>query len=122
MPVLMLLCCSGVISVVDPTALDRETTASIPLVLTARDQASDAMASSLIINVDLDDINDNTPFFSPSSYSASVFEVQMGILVGQFSLAPQKGTELCGPFCPVIIDCALLGVGTWRVCGHSVCK
>ncbi len=69
------LCFSGVITVVDPTALDRESTASIPLILTARDQASDARASSLTINVDLDDINDNTPFFSPPAYSASVLEV-----------------------------------------------
>ncbi len=65
----------GVISVLDPTALDRETTSTIPLTLTARDQASDPRASSLIIYVDLDDINDNTPLFSPASYSASVLEV-----------------------------------------------
>lgn len=61
----------------DPTALDRESTATIPLILTARDQASDARASTLTIFVDLDDINDNTPFFLQTSYSASVQEVKI---------------------------------------------
>ena len=70
----------GVISVRNPASLDRETTPTIPLLLIARDQGSNPLGSTLEIFVDLDDINDNSPIFSPASYFASVPEVRMHML------------------------------------------
>lgn len=71
------LCVLGVISVRNPAALDRETTPTIPLLLIARDLGSNPLASTLQIYVDLDDINDNSPVFSPASYFASIPEVRV---------------------------------------------
>jgi hypothetical protein len=59
----------------DPTVLDRETTPVVVLVLTATDGGSPPRADTFRIEVTLDDINDNTPFFVPAVYTASVAEV-----------------------------------------------
>lgn len=66
----------GVISVRDPTSLDREATDMISVTLRATDNGSPlSRASDLILEVILDDINDNTPEFMPASYTATVREV-----------------------------------------------
>ena len=65
----------GVISVQDPTLLDREATPSVSVTLQATDSGFSPQASQLIIEVVLDDINDNSPIFMPAVYTASIREV-----------------------------------------------
>lgn len=66
---------SGVISVINPSLLDRETQPSLMLRLVASDGGANPQASSLFITVELEDINDNPPVFTQSVYTASVREV-----------------------------------------------
>lgn len=70
---------SGVISVIDPAALDRETQPSLMIQLIATDAGMDALAASLFITVELEDINDNPPIFTQNIYIASVREVSSSV-------------------------------------------
>ena len=66
---------SGLISVAKP--LNREALASYTLTVTGTDSvpgAAEAKSSSVIVTVTVDDVNDNTPAFTPSSYTANVLE------------------------------------------------
>lgn len=67
----------GVISVISPTSLDREMQSSLMLRLIASDGGANALASSLFITVELEDINDNPPVFTETVYTATVREVSM---------------------------------------------
>ena len=54
--------------------LDRETSDSYQLVVTATDGGSPARSGRLLVNVTVLDVNDNSPVFVPSSYNVSVNE------------------------------------------------
>ncbi|XP_077984865.1 protocadherin Fat 4-like [Glandiceps talaboti] len=59
------------------TKLDRETISSYQLTITAADSLlipADERTASENITITVDDVNDNTPVFTPSAYSASVVE------------------------------------------------
>lgn len=72
----MLVCvAAGVISVANPSLLDRETQPTLSLRLIATDGGTSPMNSVLFITVDLDDINDNAPFFVRVPYSTNIAEV-----------------------------------------------
>ena len=55
--------------------LDRETTNSYTLTLTATDQGTIQMSSSIELTVILADVNDNNPMFAVDPYSVRVAEV-----------------------------------------------
>ena len=66
---------SGEITVATPSALDRETTPTITIRLTATDNGGTRLASTVPITVVLTNINDFSPVFSLPAYSESVLEV-----------------------------------------------
>ena len=66
---------SGEITVASPSALDRETTPTMMIRLTATDNGGTRLASTVPITVVLTNINDFSPVFSLPSYSISVPEV-----------------------------------------------
>ena len=59
--------------------LDRETTNSYTLTLTATDQGTVQMSSSIELTVILADVNDNNPMFAVDPYSVRVAEVGNGV-------------------------------------------
>ena len=74
---MLFVCVAGVISVADPSLLDRETQPTLSLRLIATDGGVNAMNSVLFITVDLDDINDNAPYFVGTPYSTNIAEVMI---------------------------------------------
>ena len=56
------------------SALDRETVPSYNLLIFAIDTGSPPQTSNVTLNITVEDLNDNSPIFSPPSYSAIVFE------------------------------------------------
>ncbi|GFN81719.1 protocadherin-11 x-linked [Plakobranchus ocellatus] len=54
--------------------LNREEQASYPLVVVASDNGKPARSSSVLINVQVTDVNDNTPVFGKPNYTANVLE------------------------------------------------
>eukprot|EP00035_Acanthoeca_spectabilis_P006219 m.122020 g.122020 ORF g.122020 m.122020 type:complete len:4758 (-) comp13405_c0_seq2:212-14485(-) len=72
---------NGSISVAAP--LDRETTATYNLVLSASDAGAPSNTNVTVFSIDILDINDNSPVFNQSSYSAAVREdAIVGLKVG----------------------------------------
>ncbi|KAM8847838.1 protocadherin alpha-3-like isoform 11-T11 [Synchiropus picturatus] len=63
-------------------ALDREKEAAMTLTLSAIDGGTPSKSGTMIIRVNVLDINDNTPKFSQSLYKASVYEnVKLGSII-----------------------------------------
>ncbi|XP_062873349.1 protocadherin Fat 3a isoform X1 [Trichomycterus rosablanca] len=54
--------------------LDRETIAGYALVVRALDGGTPAMSSTVIVNVDISDVNDNPPVFTPANHTAVIQE------------------------------------------------
>ena len=54
--------------------LDRETTESYSLTVQATDQGAPSMLSTVVVNVTILDVNDNTPICSQASYVIEVAE------------------------------------------------
>uniref|UniRef100_A0A4W5JKL0 Cadherin domain-containing protein n=1 Tax=Hucho hucho TaxID=62062 RepID=A0A4W5JKL0_9TELE len=52
--------------------LDRETTSGYTLTVLASDNGVPARSSSATVNIDVSDVNDNPPLFSPANYSLIV--------------------------------------------------
>ena len=94
----------GVISVRDPSLLDRETQSSLMVQLIATDGGTNPRVATLLITVELEDINDNTPMFSQSVYTANVREVR----------SPPHLTSLLDS-CHCINSSDYLCRGSWRV-------
>ena len=65
----------GEITVASPSALDRETTPRVSILLTATDNGVTRRASTVPITVILTNINDFSPMFDAPRYSQSVPEV-----------------------------------------------
>ena len=106
----------GVISVQDPTVLDREVSPTVTLILTATDGGDNARAQTLTIVVNLDDINDNTPMFMPAEYTASVAEVSPALP------PPSPPPSTCDTgYSNVTILLVCPGLQCWCVCYHGEC-
>ena len=77
--------------------LDRESTTSYTLTLTATDQGSDQMSSSIELTVILADVNDNIPDFAVETYTARVAEVgrHEEVHVANFSVISISGVRVC---------------------------
>ncbi|XP_066556278.1 protocadherin Fat 4 [Amia ocellicauda] len=54
--------------------LDREQTSMLTVLLTVRDKGSPQLSSSMNLSVFIDDVNDNAPIFTKSSYKVTVME------------------------------------------------
>jgi len=84
---LSLLLCEGVIRVSDSILLDREVMPVFNLLLTATDQGTTPMASTIDIQVVLGDVNDNSPEFGVQVYNADVVEVCRHTVVSSVPIA-----------------------------------
>ncbi|XP_053564600.1 protocadherin Fat 3 isoform X2 [Bombina bombina] len=62
----------GLIKVNDK--LDRERVSGYSLLIEARDSGVPPMSSSVTVNIDISDVNDNSPQFTPANYSAVIQE------------------------------------------------
>ena len=93
----------------NPTSLDREAREAVPIQLLATDRGAVSLVSNLTIRVVLGDINDNTPMFSQSSYTASVPEVHMLLYNHMYCTA-------CN------IHGLLAGFKCWGVCDSCDCN
>ncbi|KAI1242062.1 Protocadherin Fat 3 [Lamprotornis superbus] len=54
--------------------LDRERISGYSLVVQARDSGTPPLSSSATVNVDISDVNDNSPVFTPANYTAVIQE------------------------------------------------
>ncbi|KAF2982436.1 hypothetical protein EK904_014890, partial [Melospiza melodia maxima] len=54
--------------------LDRERISGYSLVVQARDSGTPPLSSSVTVNVDISDVNDNSPVFTPANYTAVIQE------------------------------------------------
>ncbi|XP_028656255.1 protocadherin Fat 3a isoform X1 [Erpetoichthys calabaricus] len=54
--------------------LDREMVSGYSLTVRALDSGSPAMSSTVVVNIDISDVNDNPPLFLPSNYTAVIQE------------------------------------------------
>lgn len=75
-------------SIFTAVPLDRERFAHYELVVEASDGAVDPRRTSLILQVDITDINDNSPVFSQSTYTVNVPENRpAGTVILQLSVS-----------------------------------
>ncbi|XP_043928134.1 protocadherin Fat 3 isoform X2 [Protopterus annectens] len=63
---------TGLITLKEP--LDREKVSGYSLVVQAKDSGSPPMSSTVTVNVDISDVNDNSPSFTPANYTAVIQE------------------------------------------------
>ncbi|XP_038617667.1 protocadherin Fat 3 isoform X2 [Tachyglossus aculeatus] len=54
--------------------LDRERVSGYSLLIQAEDSGIPALSSTVTVNIDISDVNDNSPVFTPSNYSAVIQE------------------------------------------------
>nr|XP_028581876.1 protocadherin Fat 3 isoform X4 [Podarcis muralis] len=54
--------------------LDRERVSGYSLVIQARDSGTPPLSASVTVNVDISDVNDNSPVFTPANYTAVIQE------------------------------------------------
>ncbi|KAJ6664914.1 hypothetical protein lerEdw1_005886, partial [Lerista edwardsae] len=54
--------------------LDRERVSGYSLVIQARDSGTPPLSASVMVNVDISDVNDNSPVFTPANYTAVIQE------------------------------------------------
>ncbi|XP_035389998.1 protocadherin Fat 3a isoform X2 [Electrophorus electricus] len=79
--------------------LDRETTADYTLVVRALDSGTPAMSTTVLVNIDISDINDNPPTFSPANHSAVIQENKpMGTSILQLSVIDKDAAHNGPPF------------------------
>ncbi|XP_035391659.1 protocadherin Fat 3 [Electrophorus electricus] len=80
-------------------ALDRETVSSYTLTVQAFDSGSPAMSTAVIVNIEIADINDNTPVFSPANASAVIqLNKPAGTTVLTLSVSDNDSPRNAGPF------------------------
>uniref|UniRef100_A0A4W5NWP6 FAT atypical cadherin 1a n=1 Tax=Hucho hucho TaxID=62062 RepID=A0A4W5NWP6_9TELE len=85
--------------------LDRETTSGYTLTVVASDSGVPARSSSATVNIDVSDVNDNPPLFSPANYSLIVQENRpMGTSVVQLIVTDRDATHNGPPFAFAIVD------------------
>uniref|UniRef100_A0AAZ3QH71 Protocadherin Fat 1 n=1 Tax=Oncorhynchus tshawytscha TaxID=74940 RepID=A0AAZ3QH71_ONCTS len=85
--------------------LDRETTSGYTLTVLASDNGVPARSSSTTVNVDVSDVNDNPPLFSPANYSLIIQENRpMGTSVVQLMVTDRDATHNGPPFAFAIVD------------------
>ncbi|KAJ8280395.1 hypothetical protein GJAV_G00054020 [Gymnothorax javanicus] len=79
--------------------LDRETVFSYSLAVRALDSGSPAMSSTVMVNIDIADINDNPPSFTPSNYTAVIQENKpVGTSILQLSVTDKDSSHNGPPF------------------------
>ncbi|XP_077575888.1 protocadherin Fat 1a [Stigmatopora nigra] len=104
---------SGTPFVVDPLHghlkvarhLDREQTSGYTLTLLAVDNGTPPLSASVVVNVDISDVNDNPPLFSQANYSIIVQENQApGTSVLQLQVSDRDASHNGPPFAFAIAD------------------
>ncbi|KAM6932333.1 protocadherin Fat 3-like [Lycodopsis pacificus] len=87
----------GVIKVNKP--LDRETVPSYSLAIRALDSGIPPMSSTVMVNIDISDINDNPPTFSPANLTTVIQENKpIGTSILQLSVNDQDSSHNGEPF------------------------
>ncbi|XP_066507712.1 protocadherin Fat 3 [Hoplias malabaricus] len=80
-------------------ALDRETVASYSLSVQAFDSGSPAMSTTVTVNIELADVNDNAPVFSPANASAVIqLNKPAGTTLLTLSVSDNDSPRNGGPF------------------------
>uniref|UniRef100_A0A4W6CNK6 FAT atypical cadherin 3a n=1 Tax=Lates calcarifer TaxID=8187 RepID=A0A4W6CNK6_LATCA len=88
---------SGVIKV--NKQLDRETVPSYSLAIRALDSGIPPMSSTVMVNIDISDINDNPPIFSPANLTTVIQENKpIGTSILQLSVIDQDSSHNGPPF------------------------
>ncbi|XP_064159770.1 protocadherin Fat 3a isoform X4 [Anguilla rostrata] len=79
--------------------LDRETVSTYSLAVRALDSGSPAMSSTVMVNIDISDINDNPPSFTPSNYTTVIQENKpVGTSILQLSVTDKDSSHNGPPF------------------------
>ncbi|XP_051521516.1 protocadherin Fat 3-like isoform X2 [Myxocyprinus asiaticus] len=79
--------------------LDRETMAGYTLSVRALDSGTPAMSSTVQVNIDISDVNDNPPTFTPANHTAVIQENKpLGTSVLQLSVIDQDASHNGPPF------------------------
>ncbi|XP_036391985.1 protocadherin Fat 3a [Megalops cyprinoides] len=79
--------------------LDRETVSGYSLAVRALDSGSPAMSSTVMVNIDISDINDNPPSFTPSNYTTVIQENKpVGTSILQLSVTDKDSSHNGPPF------------------------
>uniref|UniRef100_A0A671THD5 FAT atypical cadherin 3a n=1 Tax=Sparus aurata TaxID=8175 RepID=A0A671THD5_SPAAU len=79
--------------------LDRETVPSYSLAIRALDSGIPPMSSNVMVNIDVSDINDNPPIFSPANLTAVTQENKpIGTSILQLSITDQDSSHNGPPF------------------------
>ncbi|MBN3316900.1 FAT3 protein, partial [Atractosteus spatula] len=79
--------------------LDRETVSGYSLAVRALDSGSPAMSSTVMVNVDISDVNDNPPLFNPSNYTAVIQENKpIGTSILQLSVTDKDSSHNGPPY------------------------
>ncbi|XP_017287650.1 protocadherin Fat 3a isoform X2 [Kryptolebias marmoratus] len=87
----------GVIKVNKP--LDRETVPSYSLAIRALDTGTPPMSSTTLVNIEISDINDNPPTFTPTNLAAVIQENKpIGTSILQLSVIDQDSSRNGPPF------------------------
>ncbi|KAK3521773.1 hypothetical protein QTP70_018306, partial [Hemibagrus guttatus] len=80
-------------------ALDREKVSSYRLLVQAFDSGSPAMSTSVTVNIDIADVNDNPPVFSPGNASAVIqLNKPAGTTILRLSVSDNDSPRNGGPF------------------------
>ncbi|XP_066555368.1 protocadherin Fat 3 isoform X5 [Amia ocellicauda] len=79
--------------------LDRETVSGYSLAVRALDSGSPAMSSTVVVNIDISDVNDNPPLFTPSNYTTVIQEnKQIGTSIVQLSVTDKDSSHNGPPY------------------------
>ncbi|XP_078140221.1 protocadherin Fat 3a isoform X1 [Centroberyx gerrardi] len=79
--------------------LDRETVSGYSLAIRALDSGVKAMSSTVMVNIDISDINDNPPTFSPANLTTVIQENKpIGTSILQLSVIDQDSSHNGPPF------------------------
>uniref|UniRef100_A0ACB8FGC9 Bahd acyltransferase n=1 Tax=Sphaerodactylus townsendi TaxID=933632 RepID=A0ACB8FGC9_9SAUR len=79
--------------------LDRERVSGYSLVVQARDSGIPPLSASVTVNVDISDVNDNSPIFTPANYTAVIQENKpVGTSILQLVVADKDSLHNGPPF------------------------
>ncbi|XP_068122905.1 protocadherin Fat 3 isoform X5 [Hyperolius riggenbachi] len=93
----------GLIKVKDK--LDRERVSGYSLLIQARDSGYPSLSSSVTVNIDISDVNDNSPQFTPSNYSAVIQENKpIGTSILQLIVTDKDSYHNGPPFTFIILS------------------